>query len=450
MLSPTRRLVLIFFVTAISLYIALPSQVNLFGRQLYKRQLSANIADRTVDLTPELQFGLDLRGGVQLLLEADMSQIPLSDRQSALESAQEVILNRVDRLGIAEPVVQTSQSPQADQYRLIVELPGVSDVEEAVSLVGQTAALEFRVLDPNQEASPTAQLDLASAFVPTELTGANLKRAQVQFNPENGKPMVSLEFDDQGRDLFAEITGENIGQPVAIFLDDYPLTIPRVETQILDGQAVISGEFTSEDARALAIQLNAGALPTPINVVSQKTIDATLGQAAVDASLTAGLVGLTMVVVFMIGYYGVLGFLASLALGVYAVITLALYKLMGVTVTLPGLAGFILSVGMAVDANILIFERYREEIRLNKPWQQAIELGFGRAWDSIKDANVATLLICFILFNPFNLSFLNTAGLVKGFALTLAIGIVLSLFTGIIVTRTLIRSFYLGKTGGNQ
>jgi len=205
---------------------------------------------------------------------------------------------------------------------------------------------------------------------------------------------------------------------------------------------VISGQFTTEDAKNLSIQLNAGALPVPIQVIGQNNVGATLGQESVTKSLQAGFLGLVIVMCFMILYYSRLGFLADLALIVYGIITLALYKLLGVTLTLPGLAGFILSVGMAVDSNILIFERTKEEQRSGKPWSTAIELGFGRAWDSIKDANIATLTICFILFNPFNWTFLNTSGLVRGFALTLALGIAISLFTGIIVTRTLIRLFY--------
>lgn len=229
---------------------------------------------------------------------------------------------------------------------------------------------------------------------------------------------------------------------MAIFLDDLPVTAPTVNEAITSGDAVISGKFALNDAKKLAIQLNAGALPVPLKVVEQKTIGATLGNEAVRKSVIAGLIGLGIVILFMISYYGFLGFLASLALIIYGLITLAVYKLVPITLSLPGIAGFLLSVGMAVDSNILIFERIKEERWQGKPLAVAMELGFGRAWDSIKDANVCTLITAFVLFNPFNWGFLNTSGMVRGFALTLTLGIAISLFTGIIVTRTLIRVFY--------
>ncbi|OGJ21687.1 MAG: protein-export membrane protein SecD, partial [Candidatus Pacebacteria bacterium RIFCSPHIGHO2_01_FULL_46_10] len=233
----------------------------------------------------------------------------------------------------------------------------------------------------------------------------------------------------------------NIKKRVAIFLDEFPVSVPVVNEPILNGSAIISGGFTVDAAKQLSIQLNAGALPVPITIVQQETVDASLGTEAVQKTAIAGLVGVGLVALFMVLYYGWKGLLADLALGVYALITIAIYKLVPVTLTLPGIAGLLLSIGMAVDSNILIFERMKEELRMGKPFDLAMTLGFGRAWDSIKDANVATLFTCFILFNPFEFEFLNRSGMVRGFALTLALGIFVSLFTGIVVTRTFLRLF---------
>jgi preprotein translocase subunit SecD len=383
----------------------------------------------------DIKQGLDLQGGTRVVLKADMSTIAQADRTTALESARNVIARRVDLFGVSEPVIQTSIV--GEEYRISVELPGVKDINEALNLIGRTAQLDFR------ELAPTAtQAAFLSDFIQTGLTGKNLKKSAVQFNSQNGEPEVALVFDEEGAKQFSDITGRNIGKQVAIFLDDMLVTYPRVNTQITGGEAVISGQFTFEDAKNLSIQLNAGALPVPIEILEQKDVDASLGQESINRSLRAGAIGLGMVMVFMVLLYGAQGVIADIALVVYGLITLALYKLIPVTITLPGLAGFILSIGMAVDSNILIFERMKEEIRMGKPWSTAMELGFGRAWDSIKDANVASLITSFILFNPLDWSFLNSSGMVRGFALTLGLGIITGLFTGIVVTRTLMRLFY--------
>jgi len=320
-----------------------------------------------------------------------------------------------------------------EEYRLVVELPGIDQPQEALDLIGQTARLIF--------ASPTAEPTI-NGFISTDLTGADLKRAQVTFETENRQPGVSIEFKDSGKEKFSQLTKEYLNQPLAIILDDSILTAPTIQSVITSGQAVITGQFTSEEAKNLSIQLNAGALPVPVSVLSQKNIPATLGSQAVSQSAIAGGIGLSLVVLFMTAYYGWLGLIASFGLVLYGLITLSIYKLIPVTLTLPGIAGFLLSVGMAVDSNILIFERYKEEIRAGRSPKVALELGFGRAWDSIKDANTATIITALILFNPLNWSFLNTSGAVRGFALTLMIGIFISLFTGIVVTRTLLRLFY--------
>jgi preprotein translocase subunit SecD len=343
--------------------------------------------------------------------------------------------------GINEPVVQTSVN--GDQYRLLVELAGVSDPNQALQLLGTTAELSFRLYPPIETlltATESANLTLDS-FQDTGITGAQLKRSSVQFDQQTGEPVIALEFDPEGTQLFANVTTQHVGERLAIFIDDFPVTAPVIQTPITTGQAYISGDFTLEAAKQLAIQLNAGALPVPIQIVEQRTIGASLGLSSVQASMKAGVIGIGLVMLFMILYYRLQGFLASLALLIYAILTVALYKIIGVTLTLPGIAGLLLSIGMAVDANILIFERMKEELRLGKSFERAMELGFGRAWDSIKDANLATIATALVLINPLDFTFLNTSGLVRGFGLTLLIGVLISLFTGVVVTRTFLRLF---------
>lgn len=395
------------------------------------------------DLT--VKQGLDLSGGTHLVLQADMKGIEAEDKDKALEGAKTVIDRRVNLYGVAEPVVQTAKV--AGDYRIIVELPGIKDINQAIDLIGKTAQLEFLEEEATPSAESSAAAQLFGPFTKkTNLTGKDLRRSEVTFNPNSGEPQVSLEFNANGAKLFEEITKKNIGKQVAIFLDNQIISAPRVNEIISGGNAVISGNFKLEEAKNLSIQLNAGALPVPVKIIEQRNIGATLGQDSVQKSVRAGLVGLVIVILFMIANYGKLGILADLALLIYALFSLAIFKLIPVTLTLPGIAGFILSVGMAVDSNILIFERLKEELKIGRPWQQAIELAFGRAWDSIRDANVTTLITAFILFNPLNWDFLNASGMVRGFALTLALGIFMSLFTGIVITRTLIRLFYRPKT----
>jgi len=418
----------ILFLTFVSIIIDLPRS---FGTDI-------SLGFLHLRRPADLKKGLDLQGGTHLVFSADMSGIEEKDRDSALQAAQLNIEKRVNFFGVSESSVQTARTNQ--DYRLIVELPGVKDVNQAIDLIGKTALLEFREENPNQaEASKSGEF-----FLKTNLTGKDLKRAFVNFDQNTGSPVVGLEFSPEGAKKFAEITTKNVGKMVAIYLDGLPISVPKVEEPITNGSAIIRGSFDLAEAKKLASQLNAGALPVPIKLIEQRNIGATLGEESVRESVRAGMIGLFMVAAFMFAYYGKLGFLADLALINYGLITLALYKLIPVTLTLPGIAGFLLSVGMAVDANILIFERMKEEKRAGKPLPIAMELGFGRAWDSIRDANVCTLITSFILFNPFNWTFLNVSGMVRGFALTLALGIAISLFTGIVVTRTLIRVFYKG------
>lgn len=385
--------------------------------------------------------GLDLEGGTSITLRANMTDIPSDQRKDALDSAKTVIERRVNLFGVSEPTIQTATVNQ--DYRIIVELAGVSDINEAINLIGTTAQLTFW----EEGASGSARLASPSALPlglnqvlgenpkKTDLTGKDLEQSNVSFDPNTGKPQVQLVFTSEGAMKFGEITKRNVGKAVVIVLDNQIIEAPRVNEPILGGNAVITGSFTTETAKALSIQLNAGALPVSLNVLEQRTIGATLGNVSLKKSLIAGILGFFVIVIFMVVLYGKLGLLASMALILYVFYVLAIFKLIPVTLTLAGIAGFILSIGMAVDANILIFERMREELRLGKPRQAAIELGFSRAWTSIRDSNVSSLITSFILYQ-------FGTGIVRGFALTLSIGILISMFSAIVVTRTLLRVIY--------
>jgi protein-export membrane protein SecD len=493
------------------------------------------------------RLGLDLQGGTHLIYRADVSQIPEDERDAATEGVRDVIERRVNAFGVSEPLVQTTKS--GDEWRILIELAGIKDVNQAIAMIGETPLLEFKTLNPNpaveltaeqnqelqtfnEEARKKADSMLAQAtaenadfaklaqensddtgsaqlggdldFLPrgqllpdfekvcfdeiavgevykellltdfgyhiikkTEergegdsyqarcshvlvriltkqdfiseddawlyagLTGKQLKRAMVEFDPTSRQAQVSIEFNDEGKELFAKITSENIGRPVAIYLDGSQVSAPTVQEAITDGRAVISGNFTINDAKLLTQRLNAGALPVPIELISQQTIGATLGAQTLEKSILAGVIGLIVVSLFMILFYRLPGLLSVLALIFYGLIVLSIFKLIPVTLTLAGMAGFILSIGMAVDANILIFERLREELKAKKPLSIAIPDAFKRAWPSIFDGNVSTLLTCLILM-------WFTTSLVKGFAITLSIGIIVSMFSAMVVTRVLL------------
>jgi protein-export membrane protein SecD len=504
---------------------------------------------KQIDLTTygvTFGLGLDLLGGAQLTYDADMSQIPATERQDALEGAKDVIERRVNTLGVSEPIVQTSMS--GDKPRISVELAGVYDINSAIKMIGETPLLEFKEENPSatkltadqQKQLDTLNLDVrkkaveildkvkkgedfaglakqyteddgskatgglytdikkgqfvtevdevifnklkvgevypdlvktvfgyhiikkegergtgdslvvdmrhiliktktstdigvasAPEWINTKLSGRNLKKARVEYDNTSMVPQVSLEFDNEGAQLFADITTRNVGKPVAIFLDGVAISVPNVNEPILGGSAVISGNFSADEAKKLAQRLNAGALPVPVSLVSQTTVGATLGQEAVSKSLVAGLWGLLIVALFMILYYRLPGLLSVVALLVYTSISLALFKLFHITLTLAGITGFILSIGMAVDANILIFERLKEELRGGKDLMKGIQEGFNRAWTSIRDSNASSLITCAILF-------WFGSSIIKGFAVTLALGIVVSLFSAIIISRQLL------------
>ncbi len=444
-------LLLVVFLLGLTILIDLPKNLQIkinkgpikIDTKISSPEINFQLGDFKFQRDLTVKKGLDLQGGTHLVLEADMNNISEENREQALASARDVINRRVDLWGVSEANIQTAKTE--DKYRIIVEMPGIENVDQAIDLIGKTAQLQFKKPPEEDKESTASAAAQIFNFQETQLTGSDLKKAEVQFNPQTGEPVVGLSFNSEGTKEFAELTKNHQGERIAIFLDQAPLMAPVVNEPILDGKAMISGNFDVKQAKQLAIQLNAGALPVPLEVIQQKTIGATLGDQAVQRSVYAGILGLAIVGLFMISLYGLPGFLADIGLIIYGLISLAIYKLVPITLTLPGITGFILSVGMAVDSNILIFERMKEELRMGKPFNTGLELGFGRAWDSIKDANVCTLITCFVLLNPFNWTFLNTSGVVRGFAVTLGLGLFISLFTGIVVTRTLLRVFYKEK-----
>ncbi len=365
--------------------------------------------------------GLDLQGGVHLKYALDLSGVEENQRDQAVQGVKNVMENRINPLGIAEPVVQTAKV--GDDVALIIELPGQKDVQSAVDLIGKTARLTFREVDESGQ-----------DFKETGLTGADLRPngSSVGQNQTTSAPLIELAFTSEGADKFESITARNVGKPLAIYLDDQPLQIANVQEAITGGQAQISGSFTIKEAQDVVRLLNAGALPVPLNLIEQRSIGATLGQESVYRSLVAGLVGFVLVGIFMILYYRMLGVIAVIALVLYTTISLAIFKILHVTLTLAGITGFILSIGMAVDANILIFERLKEELKEGKSFRRAIHDGFDRAWSSIRDSNASSILTALILYN------FGSSSLIKGFSLTLIIGIIVSLFTAVTVSRTLL------------
>ncbi len=450
--NPRRVFILLWLLTMVLVFVDLPENYHLkftvFGKKVDRiinpPSINVNLFGMQIQKSFTTSLGLDLAGGSHVALEADMTHIKPADRLSALDSAKEVIDRRVNFFGVSEPVVQTAVDNNS--YRIIVELPGVSDVDQAIALIGQTALLDFR------EFLPTPQATASAYVIPTlentksvGITGKDLSRATMDFGQQTGTPEVALEFTSEGGKKFGDVTTRLVGKQLAIFLDNIPLTAPVVQTPITDGRAVVTGNFTRDSANALALQLNAGALPVPVSVVEQRTVEATLGAASVAQSIRAGAVGLSLVALFMVLQYGRLGFIADMALLLYGLLSFGVFRLLSITLTLPGIAGFILSIGMAVDSNILIFERYKEERWNGKPWHIAIEQAFGKAWDSIRDANITTIITSLILYNPGNWALLPSSGLVRGFAATLLIGVVMSLFTGIVATRTFIRVLYKEK-----
>ena len=496
----------------------------------------------------KINLGLDLQGGIHLEYKADISQVDPAKTGEAMQAVQDVIERRVNAFGVAEPTIYTTKS--GGEQRLVVELAGIKDINDAKKLIQETPFLEFKeesaevteqipqnTLDElNKQAKQKAQdvlqrvlkgedfaalakdnsedpgskeeggdlgfvekgsfvpefdkilfegnlkdgethpelvetmfgwhiirkieqrgegdsLEVHSAhiliakktqpepqinFVSTGLTGKNLKSASVDFSNQGlSEPQVSLKFDAEGAKLFAEITKKNIGNRVAIYLDNEVISAPTVQSEITNGEAVITGNFTVDEAKKLVERLNEGALPVPITLVSQQSVEASLGETSLQKSLKAGIIGLILVIIFMIAYYRFLGIVASVALLIYSALMISIFKLSAltpwqITMTLSGIAGFVLSIGMAVDANILIFERTKEEVRRGRHALGAIDEGFKRAWTSIRDGNVSSIITSLILIEM-------GTGFVKGFAVTLIIGVLVSMFTAVIITRTMLQ-----------
>jgi preprotein translocase subunit SecD len=416
----------------------------------------------------EAKLGLDLQGGLQVLMEVDKPADYQVDAQS-LQDAKKILENRSNGLGVSEVVFQI-----AGNRRIVGEFPGLTNTQDVIAVLKETGELEFLDMgssplpegtivktDSGSGAASTSPAGTATSEVtPTEaaassatptatpagtvsptdkiyhsvMSGADLK--SVSVGKDNlGKYYISFVLSDNGKKLFGDYTRANVGKYLAISLDKKLISVPVIETAITDGSGQISGKFTADEANNLAVQLRYGSLPVPLKVVQSDTIGPTLGQDSVRKSEIAGIIGLTIVMLFMLLYYRVPGLIADIALAIYALTTFALYKLIPVTLTLPGIAGFVLSIGMAVDANILIFERLKEELLAGRNLRQAIDLGWKRAWTSIRDSNISTLITCIILFwfgNAYG------ASIVKGFSLTLALGVLVSMFTAIIVTRTIL------------
>lgn len=376
------------------------------------------------------KLGLDLSGGTQLIYEADVTALNPVDVPDAMSSLREVIERRVNVFGVSEPLIQVEETGFGEnaKHRLIVELPGVTDIKEALNLISQTPVLEFKVLAPGTNVNDLTASS-SDPFVASGLSGRYLKRSQVVYAQQALGPSISLEFNAEGAKLFADITKANVGKPIAIYLDGVALSAPVVREPITDGQAEINGQFTVEEAKTLVRNLNLGALPVPIKLASTQTIGASLGADALDKGVKAGLMGFAIIALFMIIWYRLPGVVAILSLAIYGALMLAIFKLVPVTLTAAGIAGFILSIGIAVDANVLIFERLKEEMKKDKKMHEAMTDGFSRAWLAIRDSNITHVISGVILF------WFGTA-LIKGFALTFVVGTVVSMFTAITVTRT--------------
>jgi len=401
-----------------------------------------------VNATRPFKLGLDLSGGTQLVYRADLSAITGSDVADSMASLRDTIERRVNLFGVSEPIVQTQRGGTLagkTEERLIVELPGVTDTQKAIELIGQTPVLEFRMLKGDVPPADFSTSTVDELFEAAAITGKDLKSAQLQFNQGVGgvpnEPVVVLTFNSEGKKIFADLTKENVGRFFGMFLDGVPISVPVIREAIPDGTAVISGNFTPGEAKELARNLNFGALPVPIELISTQTVSATLGDEAVRDGIMAGLWGVIAVVLFMILWYRLPGLLAAIALLVYIVAVLALFQLIPVTLTAAGIAAFILSIGMAVDANILIFERTKEELRAGKPSDEAIHEGFSRAWPSIRDSNISSMITAVILF------WFGTS-LIKGFALVFGLGVLVSMLTAISVSRTFLVALGIeAKTG---
>ncbi len=386
------------------------------------------------------KLGLDLNGGTHLVYQADTSKVQPAEIKGAMSALRDTIENRINVFGVYEPLVQAEEATVGgvSVHKLIVELPGVTDTEKAIGIIGKTPILEFKLA--REDLSTTTEYTIDQMFADTGLTGRLLARANLEFDPNSNTPVVSLTFNDEGRQLFAELTKNNVGKVLAIFLDGRPLSTPVIRDAITDGKAQITGQFTPQEAKKLVEDLNYGALPLPVSLLGTQTIGASLGTGALQASVYAGILSFILIGLFLIFWYRLPGVVAVIALAVYTILNLAIFKLIPVTLTTAGLAGFILSIGMAVDANILIFERMKEELKKGLSLEHAIREGFARAWLSIRDSNLSSIITAIILY------YFATSALIKGFSFVFAIGVITSMFTAITVSRTLLIAIGIKKT----
>ena len=360
-------------------------------------------------LANSIRQGLDLQGGTHVVLEAeDTPQAEVND--DAMQRVVKIMEKRVNELGLTEPIIQREGA-----RRVIIELPGIKDPDKAIQTIGKTAMLEFKDEDGN-----------------TVLTGTDLKDAQAATNPQTNQHVVHLEFSDEGGAKFADLTTKNVGRTIAILLDGEVLTAPNVREPILGGKAEISGQKTLEEAQQLAVLLRSGALPVKVNIIETRTVGPSLGQDSKDKSQFAFVIGIGAVLIFMLAFYRLSGFIADISLMAYTILLLFILKSLDATLTLPGVAGIILSIGMAVDANVLIFEHFKEEYRLGKSLRLSMDAGFKRAFTTIFDSNITTIIAAAVLF------FFGT-GTIRGFAITLGLGVVLSMFTAITLTQYMLK-----------
>ena len=408
------------------------------GWWVYSSQTSA---------TRPFKLGLDLSGGTQLVYRAKLDAIQGSDVADSMASLRDTIERRVNLFGVSEPIVQTEKASAlsgTSEQRLIVELPGVTDTQKAIDLIGKTPVLEFRMLIGDTPPAEISTSTINTLFAPAAITGKDLKSADLQFQQgtgQLGQPVVVLHFNANGARIFADLTRNNVGRSFGMFLDGVAISVPVIREPIPDGTAVISGNFTAESAKELARNLNYGALPVPIELISTQTVAGTLGEKAVQDGILAGLWGVGAVMLFMLLWYRLPGLLAGVALTLYIIAILALFKLIPVTLTAAGIAAYILSVGMAVDANVLIFERMKEELRSGKSSKDAIHDGFARAWPSIRDSNISSMITAVILF------WFGTS-LIKGFALVFGLGVLVSMLTAISISRTFLMALGIDAKGG--
>ncbi len=445
------------------------------GFFVYTTELPVEVASVSTTTPPivaqskyAFKLGLDLKSGSHLVYKADTSSLSGGDVSGAMASLREVIERRVNLFGVSEPLVQAERGGVlgGGEDRLIVELPGITDLNEAIKLIGATPTLEFKLQRPDEAIAPVLDVqkkvydalksgnsnpDLTpeekkllaeDLYEATGLTGKYLKKAELSFNQTTRQPEVLLHFESDGEKLFAQITKENVGRVLAIFLDNQIISQPVIREEIRNGTAQISGSFTPTEARDLVRNLNYGALPVPIALASTQTVGASLGDEATTAGVRAGLWSFAIIGIFLVLWYRLPGLLATLALAIYVVLNLALFKLIPVTLTAAGIAAFILSLGMAVDANILIFERMKEELRKGRVLSDAIQEGFHRAWTSIRDSNTSSIITAVILY------YFASTPTIKGFALVFFIGVVTSMFTAITASRTLLKA--LGVRGAGK